>query len=256
MAYTIGSNAASVQLVDFARRSFDNTEVGQVPAFEVTHTDGNVLTLSVPEDTAKGGHMFKLVADSLSKADAVLGAAINSLGHSKDVLSQALEQLAQGKSEQQVLSDIASALGEAVKSADFGDINMLNENEGAMRVLLAVKPGESDDVTLETMMVEPRALSLAALGLDGSSTESLGVALGLAVDRLDGSADYFTMVSRQLSVHREFVDNLTSVLEGQDATALDDNAASRLSEKMSFALKGQSLSIANSSPTNVLDLFR
>jgi flagellin len=273
MVNSVNTNAGA--LIALQNLNATNTELAEVQnrintGKRINNAKDNGATWAIAQNMRGKSSALDAVKESLSRAQSTIDVAMSAGSQVSDLLNQ-MKQKALSASDTSLDSTSRAALNEdfkalrdqiakVVSNASFNGINMIKSG-GTNVYALANDDGSSK------LTVQAQSLSLVGIGLTATSSFTSATAASTLVatltTALTGVSTKLTKLgtgSKALDSHLEFIGKLQDSLDAGVGNLVDADLAKESARLQALQTKQQlgiqALSIANSSSSSLLSLFR
>ena len=213
-----------------------------------------------------------VVKDSLSRGQSVVDVAI-AAGESISDLLVEMKAKALAATDTTLTDDSREALNTdfkalrdqitaVVDNASFDGANMLKASGDAVAALANASGGSSINVKAQSMAFGGGAIAFAATTSlnSAASAKTVATAIDTAITKVSAALAELGTGSKALSIHSNFTSKLADTLEAGVGNLVDADLAKESAKLQALQTKQQlgiqALSIANSSASSLLGLFR
>jgi flagellin len=212
------------------------------------------------------------VTDSLQRGQSIVGVAMTAGTSISDLLSQMKEKMLAASdttlstNERQALSDDYVSLRHQIDvvsaSADFNGTNLISSgNTGQVRALANADGTDTIDVAHIDLSTTGTAISGLPVDLMTTViTSTTLTAMSTSIDNVNIAVAHLGTGSKELDTHATFIGNLQDTLNSAIGNLVDADMAKEAMTLQSLQVKQQlavqALSIANSGPSYLLQLFQ
>ena len=253
-----------------------NTQNRISTGLSISSGKDNAAYFSISKTMAGDSGMFKAIDENLTLQQNAVSTARLGAETLVDLAKRFSERVAvaQGGTAdvrgdvQAELDELVSVMPTTIAQSTFNGTDYVN-GTGSVSVVTGISRNASGSISTTSMLFMQQDLgaiasALGAVDLTAASTSALQqTALQTAESKLSSaiaSATAFGIAEKSIETQKEFLSSLTDRLDGGIGSMVDANMeteAARLQAlQVQQQLATQSLSIANSSPQNILSLFR
>lgn len=250
------------------QQSLNTTQQEVTTGLKVNGPTGDPSTFAIAYKMQVQVSGVQSVQTALNSGESEINTAVNA-GQSVANLMQQLEAKAVQANQSGLSTSSYTALNNAftsllnqidtiVQSASFNGVNLLNSGASTLTVLSTVD-GSTITVSAQNLSVTGLALSGMSLNNSGAALTALTAvnnAVNTIANALASLGSSANAVSAQATFTQQLIDNLNAGI----GNLIDANLAQASAQLQALQIKQQlgvqALSIANSSPTSILSLFR
>lgn len=276
MPMSVNTNKSA--LIALQNLSATNEKLEQVQSrintgLRVANAKDNAAVYAIAQKQRADFSSLSAVKMSLDRATSITDVALTAGQQISDILVQMREKVV-GASEDSATpttrkafddeyQTLLKAISQFAASAEFDGVSVLNGTLTSNLNFLANSDGDS----YIALTPQDFTISGANIGLDGtnltgttSATKGVLASLDLAIGKVTASLAEMGAQSKQIEKHVTFVTKLQDVLESGIGNLVDADIAKESARLQSLQVQqqlgAQALSIANSQPQVILQLFR
>jgi len=276
MAISVNTNKSA--LIALQNLNATNAKLADVQSrintgLRVANAKDNAAVFAIAQKQRAEFSSLSAVKMSLDRANSITDVAMTAGQEISDILVQMREKVvgaadasastASKKAFDDEFQTLLQAIGQFANSAEFDGVSILNGTITAPIAFLANAEGDSF-ITLnpQDFTVSGSIVNLSGTSLTGtaSATQSVLAQLDLAIAAATASLAELGAQSKQIEKHVTFVSKLQDVLESGIGNLVDADIAKESARLQALQVQqqlgAQALSIANSAPQIILQLFQ
>ncbi|KRB40242.1 MAG: flagellin [Pseudomonadota bacterium] len=276
MPMSVNTNKSA--LIALQNLSATNEKLEQVQSrintgLRVANAKDNAAVYAIAQKQRADFSSLSAVKMSLDRATSITDVALTAGQQISDILVQMREKVV-GASEDSAsqttrkafddeYQTLLKAISQFAASAEFDGVSVLNGTLTADLNFLANSDGDSYiALTPQDFTISGANIDLDGTNLTGttSATKAVLATLDLAIGKITASLAEMGAQSKQIEKHVTFVTKLQDVLESGIGNLVDADIAKESARLQSLQVQqqlgAQALSIANSQPQVILQLFR
>jgi flagellin len=268
----------ALQNLNATNRDLATTQGRINTGLKVANAKDNGATWAIAQGQRAEVRSLGVVKESLARGQSVVDVAMAAGETVSDLLTEmkskalaASDTSLDAKARTALANDfnaLRDQIGKAVNNAEFDGINMLKTGGTTVQSLANAKGTSTLTVAAKNLSLGTQGLGSSANGaITASSTFTSAAAAKTLVSNLDKALSYVSSSlaslgtgSKALGIHAEFVGKLADSLEAGIGNLVDADLAKESAKLQSLQTKQQlgvqALSIANSSTSSLLGLFR